>query len=278
MSTSREDAAVALHYVYPATVFLYFAIASGVAAFTRQIPKKDAGTEIRRRLNTRTTLSIFVFCLLTYAAQLITLATRSFLTRTWPSEEHIIIGHLSCILVFGILISSFTDVDAGRRMWYPFYGSWVLAIIFELPIFVLEAFDPYFWTPAKDGIVQTTFVTLRCFGFLSLFGFFFLHDELSQTEIASDEEQQSLLPKTPRSRHGSQDGQSHHSEGTGYGSTLHAERPSEDTDEETPMYSWEIAEREAEEAMEKRLQEDGNWLEYVKGFKVRGFVVSSSRR
>ncbi|UKZ80370.1 hypothetical protein TrVFT333_008128 [Trichoderma virens FT-333] len=52
--------------------------------------------------------------------------------------------------------------------------------------------------------------------------------------------------------------------GSSYGSTAQSETASDNTEE----FNWERREREAREEMAKRLEENGNWFEYAKGFKI----------
>lgn len=255
-------ALVVLCYVYPATVFVYYIVASLVSACTRQFFKKDTlPNKQPSQTNFRLVLLLCSACLMTYAAQLITIGVRSAIIRAWPREEHIIISYLSCILVFGIEISQLNNAE--NSVWYPFSGSWALAIAFEVAIFVLQVSDSSF-KPHPDDVVQIALVAIRCLGMLSLVAWRIPFSWSSNTPAKPDVERQSLLPKPSTTRHGSPNGQSQHSEESGYGSTLQAEESSD----ETPEYSWERRQREAKEAMEKRLQEGGNWFEYAKGFKV----------
>ncbi|EEU35384.1 uncharacterized protein NECHADRAFT_94174 [Fusarium vanettenii 77-13-4] len=203
-----ESALVVLYYVYPAAVFLYFLVSSLVSACTVAASKKSENGNQNRPSRT-TTLLLSLLCILTFVAQLAVVGTEAFLAREWPTQDHIIIGHLSCILVFGIHLSRCLDLEHDPS--YPFVGSWLLG----LP--------------------------------------------------SSDEERQPLLPKDTTASPSSPTGLSQHSQESGYGSTLQAEE--EDT-EEAPEYNWERREREAKEAMKKRLEEGGNWFEYAKGFKI----------
>ncbi|CAM1507435.1 Fc.00g070760.m01.CDS01 [Cosmosporella sp. VM-42] len=267
MASSSDSALVVLFYIYPAVIFLYYIVASLVSVCSIHAVKKTAGPETKRP-SPRIVLCLFAVFLITFVAQLAATGTRSILSRELPIEDHIVIGRLSCILVFGIQIGQLFDADYMTA--YPFVGSWALSFLFEVTIATISAgtnlpqqFDTY-------EIIDISMISLRCLILLVLAGLFI--PSFSTTDkTATDEERQSLLPKAATTP-GSSAGQSQNSEGTGYGSTLQAEESTtettEETTEETPEYNWERREREAKEAMKKRLEEGGNWLEYAKGFKI----------
>ncbi|KAJ4028482.1 hypothetical protein NW752_000740 [Fusarium irregulare] len=107
------------------------------------------------------------------------------------------------------------------------------------------------------SILNIIGVVIRCLSFLSLISLFTIG---TSVPTESDEEREPLLPKVTITSPSTPTSQE-----SGYGSALQAE----EEDEETPEYSWERREREAKEAMQKRLEEGGgNWFEYAKGFKI----------
>ncbi|KAM5354406.1 hypothetical protein ACJ41O_001055 [Fusarium nematophilum] len=254
-----ETGLVVLYYIYPAAVFSYLIVASLVSACTVHPPKKE-NVPKKSPPSRAITLSLSIPCILTYAAQLAVIGTQAILSREWPSQDHIIIGHLSCILVFGIHLSCCVNSEDGP--FYPYVGSWVLALFFEIAIICVSAGMGSFLQFSIFGILDAALLAVRCLSFLLLVGVFTIGTALTP---ASDEERQPLLPKDTAASPSSPTGQSQHSQESGYGSTLQAE---EDDAEETPEYNWERREREAKEAMKKRLEEGGNWFEYAKGFKV----------
>ncbi|KAF5623872.1 vacuolar membrane HMT1 [Fusarium sp. NRRL 52700] len=252
-SSPAETALVILYYLYPALVFIYFFSASLVSACTvhssgNDEPKKKCPS---RRL----TLVFYLLCFLTYTAQLVLLGTRAVLSQSWPTEDHIIIGHLACILAFGIQLSRRLDTHEGP--FYPFIGSWLIGLSFDLAITVLSAILGLFSPFDVFSILASVSISIRCLSFISLASFFAVS---FSAKLTSDEEQEPLLPKATTTSPDSPTSQE-----SGYGSTLQAE---EEEEEEAPEYSWERREREAKEAMKKRLEEGGNWFEYAKGFKI----------
>ncbi|RBQ67034.1 hypothetical protein FVER14953_08945 [Fusarium verticillioides] len=252
-SSPAETALVILYYLYPALVFIYFFFASLVSACTVHSSGKD---ERKKECpSRRLTLTFYLLCILTYTVQLLLLAVRAVLSQSWPTEDHIIIGHLACVLAFGIQLSHCLDTDEGP--FYPFIGSWLLGLSFDIAITVLSSILRLFSPFDVFGILISVSISIRCLSFISLTILFTVG---FSAKLTSDEEQEPLLPKITTTSPNSPTSQE-----SGYGSTLQAE---EEEEEEAPEYSWERREREAKEAMKKRFQEGGNWFEYAKGFKI----------
>ncbi|KAM0253013.1 hypothetical protein ACHAP5_000879 [Fusarium lateritium] len=251
-TSPAESALVILYYLYPALVFAYFFFASIVSACTVHSSKDD---EPKRKCPSgKFTLVFYLLCILTYATQLLLLGIQAGLSRNWPKEDHIIIGHLACILAFGIQLGRCIDTEYAP--FYPFIGSWLIGLIFDITIAVLSATLGLFSPFSTFNILDSASIAIRCLSFILLTGLFIFG---TSVKTEPDEEQEPLLPKATATSPNSPTSQE-----SGYGSTAQAE----EEDEETPEYSWERREREAKEAMKKRLEEGGNWFEYAKGFKI----------
>jgi hypothetical protein len=255
VNSPAETALVILYYLYPALVFIYFFFASLVSACT--VHSSDKDERKKKCPNRRLTLVFYLLCILAYTTQLLLLGIRAILSQNWPTDDHIIIGHLACILAFGIQLSRCLDAEEGP--FYPFIGSWLLGLSFDIVITVLSAISGLFSPINIFSILASVSIGIRCLSFISLASLFTAG---SSVKSKSDEEQEPLLPKVTTTSPDSPTSQE-----SGYGSTLQAEGDGEEEDE-APEYSWERREREAKEAMKKRLEEGGNWFEYAKGFKV----------
>ena len=246
-----------LHYLYPTTIFVYFAVSSLVAIFTLQnisVSKgKTAGHP--RRLATLGLLGLFVSA---HVAQVIIILTNVSTGKTGQAQDHVVVGHLSCVLVFGLQLSRLYDNP--RPLWYPYGGSWMLALPFEALIGALE------WLKAPHSsfaIANLCLVSLRCVLLAVSLGLFCCRCAQGKAPN-SDEETQSLLNKNDAAQNG-RPGDSNSNRPSPYGSTPQSGGNS-DTQDELP---WERRERKAREAMEKRLEAGGNWLAYAKGYTVR---------
>ncbi|KAF4453963.1 hypothetical protein F53441_3488 [Fusarium austroafricanum] len=251
-ASPTERALVILYYLYPALIFTYFFFASLVSACT--VHSSDKAERKKKCPNRRFTVIFYFLCILTYVAQLLLLGTKAALSQNWPTEDHIIIGHLACILAFGVQLSHCLDTEHGP--FYPFIGSWLLGLSFDIAITVLSAALGLFSPFRIFTIFDSVSIGIRCLSLIALASLFAAG---SSATTESDEEQEPLLPKTTNTSPDSPASQE-----SGYGSTLQVEEEGE----EAPEYSWERREREAKEAMKKRLEEGGNWFEYAKGFKV----------
>lgn len=248
-----------LHYLYPTTIFLYFAISSLVSVFTLQNRSVSKRTNAAQpsRLATLGLLGLFVSA---HVAQLIIILSISAAGKAWPAHDDIVVGHLSCILIFGLQLSRLYDNP--QPLWYPFHGSWILALPFEALIGVSGWFSSNSReAPSVLAVVGAGLVSLRCVLLGALLSL--LCCCARRTAPVADEERQSLLnkdnsAKNGTSQKGSQNGQSP------YGSTTQ----SDDSSDDQPELPWEQQRRKAREAMEKRLEADGNWLNYAKDFLV----------
>lgn len=253
MASPLQATLVVLHYLYPAAVLIYFGIASVVVLCQVQTAKEPAQPR-KNRPGLRTVWALSALFILTYVGQLAAIITHAILSRTWPTQDDVVICRLSCILVFGILLVQY---DAESAASYPFVGSCALALLFEVTLVALSAGNGDFLEFTPLEIIDVALIIARVLLFVILIGLFTF---AKTNPLGTDEEQQSLLPKDTVASSGS----STHTQESGYGSTSQAEEATE----ETPEYNWERREREAKEAMKKRLEEGGTWIEYVKGFKI----------
>ncbi|EQL03194.1 heavy metal tolerance protein [Ophiocordyceps sinensis CO18] len=256
-STTAPLAAVVplLYYTYPAAVFAYFLGSSLASACTLQRFKDDPAEAETKRPGRRLVLGILSTFVLTYLVQLGILISCSVADGLWPPADHLVVGILSCLLVFGIQLSWLSEPN--RSIGYPLYGSWLLALAFEAAITTFAAIKVDSPRHLRYEIAETSFAAARCALLLVIGAACWRALGARKTPAASDEERQSLLPKV---------GDNATSGGgeAGYGATSESEQSSGNTAE----YSWERREREAREVMEKRLKEGGNWFEYSKGFMI----------
>ncbi|KAH9886803.1 hypothetical protein F4778DRAFT_439544 [Xylariomycetidae sp. FL2044] len=261
-----------LHYVYPLTVFLYFIASSTVAICTLQTSSEAAKTRHRRHKTIYYLLLLFLFC---YAAQSILKLAVIVSRHHWPSQDDII-GLLSCILVYGIQQSSLSPAR-DSTVWYPFYGSWLLGILFEPTIAVLMIIsfqgdalssptssashvsrNPLLWA-------EVSLYAIRWALLLSVFLTYAIWRNRSESG-GCDPEQTPLIPKpnlTSSDANASTD--------SGYGTNSDSNNTETNNNETTTApkdaeSSWDRRERLAREQIEKRLKSEGSWISYVKGF------------
>ncbi|PNP54544.1 hypothetical protein THARTR1_05101 [Trichoderma harzianum] len=246
---------VALKYLYPAVVFLYYLASSVLASYTLQAHKKTQDAQPERP-SRRAVIYILGFFLSTYGAQLITLGTQSVITRSAPLE-HQVINYLSCILVFGIMCIQLIEPDT--VIWFPFRGSWFIALLFELAIAILTAVDSRQANLDSYDILHIIFFSLRLASLVILVAWTCFALWTNSNPSLFDEETQPLLPPNGEQQPDAQAATGEQANSSSYGST---------TQSDAEECIWERRQREGRERLEKRLQKDGNWVEYVKGFKI----------
>ncbi|KAI3547262.1 ABC transporter [Colletotrichum filicis] len=251
---SLEELLDSLHYLYPALAFTYFAIASAVAVCTLQTLRaaNNPGKEFIPR---SWILNLIVAFVLTYVAQIAVIAIQSIILQEWIGQEHEVIGLLSCILVFGTQLAFLSDTE--HPVWTPYWGSWLISLVFEPMIGVPDLIIRRSSTFEHCRIAHLVFAGLRYYLLLTIVSIYVVQRIRASQEEATDEERQSLLGQDdPKSRLSSSGNGSQSSTST-YGTTS-----------DPPESYWAERQRKAQEEMEKRLQEEGNWLTYIKGFGI----------
>lgn len=252
-----------LHYACPAVIFLYFVIASTIAACTLQTSSSATMAPHRR---SGTIVLLLLLLLVSYLAQLVVKGIQHLVSSTWPKPDTVV-GLLSSVLVFGI-----QQGQLGKAIgvvWYPFYGSWFLALVFEPPIVVLDIIVEARKHQKNSSIFLWTIVSIAVARFIVLITtilvYFLLRNKV-ETD-GTDDERNPLVPKP-----GHRPGGDSCSADSGYGTNSESNTEASNTDAtnspseaESP---WERQQREAREQIEKRLKSEGSWIAYAKGFLV----------
>lgn len=270
MSSALHSAQATLHYVYPLVVFIYFAASSAVVLCALQNPSTKT-PPIRLKA---IWYSLLLFITL-YGVQIVLKIVEVLVCSRWPAQSTII-GLLACVLIFGVQQNSIGD--AAEMVWYPYYGSWLVASLFEPALAVIQFLvahevstvhldaHPEFELPVFIQL-DASLSVLRFAVMLGIILIYFLSYNCIDTN-SCDEERSPLIPKSDQrlsNGNGSAD--------SGYGTSSEAantdgtntETTNSPTDPESP---WERQQRLLREKMEKRLKSEGSWIAYVKGFMV----------
>ncbi|KAJ8123696.1 hypothetical protein ONZ43_g414 [Nemania bipapillata] len=270
MNGALHHAQEILHYVYPFIVFVYFAVSSAVILCTLQNPS----TKISPTRFKVIWYSLLLFITL-YGAQIVLKLVEILVWSRWPTQSTII-GLLACVLIFGVQQNSFGD--ATDVVWYPYYGSWLMASLFEVAIAVIDFLIAHeasnVHLDAHPEIELPAFIRLDAafsvVRFVIMLAIILIHFSSYDSIDAdgSDEERSPLVPKPDQglsNGNGSTDsGYGTNSEATNT-ETTNTETANSPTDPESP---WERQQRLLREKMEKRLKSEGSWIAYVKGFMV----------
>ena len=130
-------ALLALHYIYPAIAFVYFLISTGISTLTSQSRQQTSRASLQGHRPLLT--GLLALCVCTYVAQIVSETVASAISGTLIGNEDEAICIFSCVLVFGIQYVSL--LDSKPSVWYPYYGCWVVALVFEPAIGVLSFFS-----------------------------------------------------------------------------------------------------------------------------------------
>ncbi|KAK4204056.1 hypothetical protein QBC40DRAFT_8998 [Triangularia verruculosa] len=251
-----------LHYAYPAAIFIYYTVSSTIAVCTLQTRSTESKDHPRRRfISWLLMLSIF-----SYFAQLGSLLFEAISQEKFPpADQDVIIGLLSCALVFGVQFAGLWEAEKAVVLW-PYMGSVGMALLFE-PVLVWLAWKTRTGTGALGSkeIFDLASAGARYAAFGLVLMFYLEGIWNARREKATDLERQGLLNKT----NGHVNGAESDGEGSGYGTTSDSSTDASQSPTTDAVESpWERRERQANEAMEKRLKEKGNWVTYAKSFLV----------
>lgn len=248
-----------LYYVYPAAIFAFCTVASFVAIFTLKAMKQDEKVNARVRPGRKALVWCLSLFIASYAAQLLDTCATAFHKRAWDAQDQVVVGRLSCILVFGIQLSYVFDTK--QLDWARIHGCIALALPFEIAITVLEAqASPPFHSRAFK-LLQIAIAITRALLVFSMVLAIAVCRWISVLPPCTDEETEPLLPKSTTEQPilGTATTKS---QNKSYGTAQ------DDDDSDVEETRWERQEREETEAMQKRLKEQGNWFQYVKGFSI----------
>jgi hypothetical protein len=265
VSIGASSALATIYYLYPATVFAFFSIASVVAACTLQSRHDD------RRISPihpgrRAYFRFLAFFVATYAAQITATCIQAAVDKVWAAEEHVVISRFSCFLVFGIQLSRLFDVEPPTAM-LPLQGSAFLSLVFEVTI---AAWSVALIDQKATGypMFDLSLTVVRCLSLFVMTVWTFIRFCVASASSASDEERESLLPKNDDPQGTTVANGNQTTPPTGYGAAQRGNQSAQGNANGEVEYSWERRRREAREAMEKRLKQGGNWFQYAKGFMV----------
>jgi len=238
-----------LDYLYPIVVALYFFAATTVSTCQLQKPKK--GKNIGRLRSV--TLIILLGVLFAYVAQGVVFISRAIIQRGWWAREDRIIEILASILFWGCF--SLYLLATPHPIWHPALGSWIVGLGFEVALFALATsrettsdFEKAVWALQVFRII--------CFLLLSILGAI-LAASRGDEDKSQDEESQPLLNGSTAQANDT----------TNYGTTTGDDNGSDDGDEDSEGKSKD-KDKEIKDQQRKRLEEEGGWWGYLKGFSI----------
>ncbi|KAF1952981.1 ATP-binding cassette-type vacuolar membrane transporter-like protein Hmt1 [Byssothecium circinans] len=220
----------------------------GASAFALCVLQKAKPISLKRR---RLTIFLSLVVLVSYITEVLYYFGRSLADARYTAPQHAAIRCLGSILIWIPFCSSL--IRTKDFIWHPYFGAFVSHFVFETVICLLRGFslsqgDRWSNIPLSLSAARSSASLL-----LILDGFLILIQK--KGEKGTDEEEQSLLgPQADSSA--TQNGNA----ANGYGAI---EQAKTDEDEETNTNEDDIKKQQA-----KRLQEQGGWYGYLKGFTI----------
>ncbi|KAF4633947.1 hypothetical protein G7Y89_g4170 [Cudoniella acicularis] len=256
-SASVWAAIKGIHYAYPAAVFFYFILALTITVCTLQ----TQALRIQDQHVRRDVMLALIFAVTgTYFAEAVTVLANVLVDTNWyPGQDRVVYLIASTITV-GIQALALTD--SKFPVWYPYYGTWFVGIVVELVLLIL----PNVFRPPESAFDFITIViqALRICTFVVLVSLYFGLRNDEKCYDNADAERQSLLQKKLAPKPSSSEDST--VSGKGYGTTeSNSQEPDSDAASED---SWILEQRKAQELVQKRLKQDGNWFTYAKGFAI----------
>ncbi|KAM3071158.1 hypothetical protein ACMFMF_007634 [Clarireedia jacksonii] len=252
-----------IRYAYPTLVFLYFIVSLTLTVCNLQ-------TQARRVKDQHVRRGV-IMCLIitlagTYIAEIVTVIVKAVVDGWYPGQDRVVYL-ISSVLAFLVEILALSDTPF--PVWYPYYGTWFIGLVVELTLIIL----PNLFRPATNSPFDYVFIVIQVLRIVNLVVlpgiYFFLRNDNKEYDTG-DAERQSLLPK--RSDSTTPSSETSTVNGNGYGTTGEASAEDEEDDSDTASVasedSWLEEIRKSKEAIAKRLQQDGSWWTYAKGFSI----------
>lgn len=261
-------ALVVLHYLAPIAAALYYLSAKTVAICLLQQPSKHAISRVRRW---STIILQFTIALSIVAEGLIS-SVQALREPDWyASKDYVVYLVVSLALQTSFAVSI---IEHSTVLWHPYAGAWLMGLSFEIPIIILQGLEVSGDDFSKGKTACNFLRALFLFAIVLITGWFMLCDR--RRGIRLDEETEALLEQSDRrdTLHGS-NGQTSKVVPSPTASLCRSDvagssREDESDDDDGFDSDSEEPERDKElRAQQKqRLQESGNWLSYLKEFKI----------
>lgn len=225
--------------IFPALSLVYFITSLGISTCLLQTQKYT----VRRPVIT----GLVVGSIVAYAGEAI-------LTLLSDAQQDHVVYLLSSAIVFFVEILALLDTEA--PVWYPYLGTWIIALLSDGLVIYLRSYSGDKHTRDVFAYLILVARAMRVSCMLALpVSYFVMRNSKGKGDIP-DAESQALLDESsviPDS---------------GYGTTEHSECDSDSDSSSASDSPYIERRRKALEKVKKRLEEGGNWLTYLKGFKI----------
>ncbi|KAA6415967.1 MAG: hypothetical protein FRX48_00686 [Lasallia pustulata] len=254
------EAVKAIHYSAPWVILGYYIIAATVSVCTLQtITAKVKDHKAPRKL----IFWVMVLIVATYIGETcvhLSPALSRYPRHVSPDGN---IYLLSSVLVW--LILSVTLLDSPYPVWYPFYGSWIIALAVEVTLITVTL--SYNDDVRGSERVHLTLKALRISLLALVLGLLFGWRKPVVGRDKHDEESTPLLAQTQSATQNKQDSAANAKYGSTVSTTTDGTSSSEDVDSGSEAQTLK-EEQENFQHVEKRLKDVGNWWTYARGFSL----------
>ncbi|KAF7192396.1 Heavy metal tolerance protein [Pseudocercospora fuligena] len=284
----HSSAIAALHYIGPIVTGTYFVAAKTTAGCLLQHPSAHAGSRSRRYA----AISLQAAVTVTAAAEGLSAIIQYLQQPGWYASQDYIVYLILLFAVHGSLVLGI--LENKKPLWHPYLGAWLLALCFEIPLFTLQITSDL--PESISGLPENDYSRARmalCVARAALLvvvflviSAFALHDRPKSVKL--DAESEALLQAGVNgSANGSANGKKPKRKSTSpsprdsvlcngaSGSASNTDAVDSDTvkddDDDVDIDSdSEEPERDKElkKQQQKRLEESGSWLGYIKEFRI----------
>lgn len=239
-----------LHYVSPVLVLVYYAVTRTIATCYLHKPSKRAGKNARRY----SAIVLLLAIVATLVGQAITYIAQALVQDGYLATQDCVIYVLASVFAFGFL--ALYLIETIQPLWYPQVGACMVAVAFEIPITALQAL-----VGSKSSEFDSLRLALHALRSLLLSVlclsacWYGLNDRPQGAKRSSDTE--------PLLSNGA-NGSTHKAD---YGAVSDSDEDYDDggsdSDDDEPENV-----KKLKEDQQKRLQESGSWLSYLKEYGI----------
>jgi ABC-type transport system involved in Fe-S cluster assembly fused permease/ATPase subunit len=256
----REAAIAILEYLQAPAVGFYFLGAQLYAIITVQ--KSNKIPTDKRKL--RIAAGLLVLLLLSYVAQGIFFISQAFQKQILIAPQHSVVHVLGGSLIF--LCLSLAILSGENLILHPHFGAWAIGFLIEVAICALYGTEVVVGGSFEEASLALSIFRTACFIVLLVDAAFMISYH-QKVEKATDEERESLLPNgngtvtATATANGSTE-----ANGTAsYGAT---EATAESDETAEAGLGDDKDDDKMKELQRKRLEEEGGWIGYLKGFSI----------
>lgn len=267
-TTNSGIALTVLHYLAPITTALYFIAAKTISVCLLHEPAKRSGTKARRY----PVVGLQLLAVVTVVTQGISAVLQAIRQPGWSASQDYVVHLVLLFAVHGCFALGLLETCS--PLWHPYLGSWLVALCFEVTLIILTVTSglpedsEYSRGRMALSIARVSLLVLLCIAT----SWWILRDR--RRKIKLDDESEALLngsglnghfngsaaksPASPTSSTTLREGSDDSSNGD------HDDGDSdEDSEADVPD-----RDKELKALQQRRLQESGNWLNYLKEFKI----------